>query len=93
MIEGPGARALDKIKEQVDKEMEWCHEAAVLHARTLVIDYRPLDDHITMRQWRRDDRLARRFDALLRHAQGTSRLESEDVKRRDCLQDFAAPRG
>ncbi len=27
MIEGPGHIPLDKIKEQVDKEMEWCHEA------------------------------------------------------------------
>src|SRR5271163_5000521 len=27
MIEGPGHVPLDKIKEQVDKEMEWCHEA------------------------------------------------------------------
>src|SRR3974390_292851 len=27
MIEGPGHVPLDKIKEQVDKEIEWCHEA------------------------------------------------------------------
>jgi phosphomethylpyrimidine synthase len=27
MIEGPGHIPLDKIKEQVDKEMEWCHPA------------------------------------------------------------------
>src|SRR5947207_2660275 len=38
---------LDKIKEQVDKEMEWCHEAPFYTLGPLVIDIAPGYDHIT----------------------------------------------
>jgi len=41
MIEGPGHVPLDKIKEQVDKEMEWCHEAPFYTLGPLVIDIAP----------------------------------------------------
>src|SRR6266478_1623897 len=47
MIEGPGHVPLDKIKEQVDKEMEWCHEAPFYTLGPLVIDIAPGYDHIT----------------------------------------------
>jgi phosphomethylpyrimidine synthase len=47
MIEGPGHIPLDKIKEQVDKEMEWCHEAPFYTLGPLVIDIAPGYDHIT----------------------------------------------
>ena len=47
MVEGPGHVPLDKIKEQVDKEMEWCHEAPFYTLGPLVIDIAPGYDHIT----------------------------------------------
>src|SRR5271169_6670549 len=47
MIEGPGHVPLDKIKEQVDKEMEWCYEAPFYTLGPLVIDIAPGYDHIT----------------------------------------------
>src|SRR5260370_15618737 len=47
MIEGPGHIPLDNIKEQVDKEMEWCHEAPFYTLGPLVIDIAPGYDHIT----------------------------------------------
>ena len=45
MIEGPGHVPLDKIKEQVDKEMEQ-PRSALLHS-ALVTDIAPGYDHIT----------------------------------------------
>src|SRR6202008_3950782 len=47
MIEGPGHIPLDKIKEQVDLEMEWFHEAPFYTLGPLVIDIAPGYDHIT----------------------------------------------
>ena len=40
MIEGPGHVPMDKIKEQVDKEVEWCHGRAFLHFGTAGDRYR-----------------------------------------------------
>ncbi|MBZ5646019.1 MAG: phosphomethylpyrimidine synthase ThiC [Acidobacteriia bacterium] len=47
MIEGPGHVPLDKIKEQVDKEIEWCYEAPFYTLGPLVTDIAPGYDHIT----------------------------------------------
>jgi len=47
MIEGPGHVPLDKIKEQVDKEVEWCHGAPFYTLGPLVTDIAPGYDHIT----------------------------------------------
>src|SRR5580765_4264125 len=47
MIEGPGHVPLDKIKEQVDKEMEWCFEAPFYTLGPLTTDIAPGYDHIT----------------------------------------------
>ncbi|MFL6301279.1 MAG: phosphomethylpyrimidine synthase ThiC, partial [Terriglobales bacterium] len=47
MIEGPGHVPLDKIKDQVDKEMEWCFEAPFYTLGPLVTDIAPGYDHIT----------------------------------------------
>jgi phosphomethylpyrimidine synthase len=47
MIEGPGHVPLDKIKEQVDKEVEWCNGAPFYTLGPLVIDIAPGYDHIT----------------------------------------------
>src|SRR5215468_3972978 len=47
MIEGPGHIPMDKIKEQVDKEQEWCYEAPFYTLGPLVTDIAPGYDHIT----------------------------------------------
>ena len=47
MIEGPGHVPLDKIKEQVDKEIEYCHSAPFYTLGPLVTDIAPGYDHIT----------------------------------------------
>ena len=47
MIEGPGHIPMDKIKEQVDKEVEWCFGAPFYTLGPLVTDIAPGYDHIT----------------------------------------------
>src|SRR3989440_1128341 len=47
MIEGPGHIPLDKIKEQVDKEVEYCYGAPFYTLGPLVTDIAPGYDHIT----------------------------------------------
>ncbi len=47
MIEGPGHVPLDKIKEQVDKEVDWCFGAPFYTLGPLVTDIAPGYDHIT----------------------------------------------
>ena len=73
MIEGPGHVPMHKIKENMDLQLEVCHEAPFY---TLG----PLDDRHRaglrphhLRHRRRDDRLVRHGDALLRHAEGAPR--------------------
>ena len=47
MIEGPGHVPMDKIKENVDKQQELCHEAPFYTLGPLVTDIAPGYDHIT----------------------------------------------
>src|SRR5512133_1618501 len=47
MIEGPGHIPMDKIKEQVDLEVEWCSGAPFYTLGPLVADIAPGYDHIT----------------------------------------------
>ena len=47
MIEGPGHVPLDKIQENMDKELEVCHEAPFYTLGPLVTDVAPGYDHIT----------------------------------------------
>src|SRR3954467_9130982 len=47
MIEGPGHVPLDKIKEQVDREVELCYGAPFYTLGPLVTDIAPGYDHIT----------------------------------------------
>ena len=47
MIEGPGHVPMDKIQEQVDKEVEYCYEAPFYTLGPLVTDIAPGYDHIT----------------------------------------------
>src|SRR5438874_1634059 len=47
MIEGPGHVPMDKIKEQVEKEIEYCYAAPFYTLGPLVTDIAPGYDHIT----------------------------------------------
>ncbi|MGZ3425215.1 MAG: phosphomethylpyrimidine synthase ThiC [Polyangia bacterium] len=47
MIEGPGHVPMHKIKENVDKQMQICHEAPFYTLGPLVTDIAPGYDHIT----------------------------------------------
>jgi len=73
MIEGPRAHPHGQNKEQVDKEMEWCHEAP-FYAWPAGNRHCSWHDHITSADRRAMIGWFRRIDALLRHAEGTPRL-------------------
>ncbi len=94
MIEGPGHVPLDKIKEQVDKEVELCHGAPFYTLGPLVIDIAPglRPHHLGDR--RGAHRLARRGDALLRHAERAPRPAQRQRRegRHHRLQDRGACR-
>ncbi len=47
MIEGPGHVPMHKIKENVDLQQEWCHEAPFYTLGPLATDVAPAYDHIT----------------------------------------------
>src|SRR3546814_12570385 len=47
MIEGPGHVPLDKIRENVDLEREWCDDAPFYTLGPLTTDVAPGYDHIT----------------------------------------------
>jgi phosphomethylpyrimidine synthase len=47
MIEGPGHVPMNKIKENVDLQLEWCHEAPFYTLGPLTTDIAPGYDHIT----------------------------------------------
>jgi phosphomethylpyrimidine synthase len=47
MIEGPGHVPMHKIKENVDLQQEWCHEAPFYTLGPLATDIAPGYDHIT----------------------------------------------
>ncbi len=46
MIEGPGHVPMQLIKENVDKELQWCHEAPFYTLGPLVTDIAPGYDHL-----------------------------------------------
>ena len=81
MIEGPGHVPLDKIEEQVDEGSRALPRRAVLHAGAAGDRYcSGLRPH-HLRDWRGDDRLAWRVDALLCDSEGALGLPNEkDVK-------------
>jgi len=47
MCEGPGHVPMDKIKENMDKQLEWCHEAPFYTLGPLTTDIAPGYDHMT----------------------------------------------
>ncbi len=73
MNEGPGHIPMHLIKENMDKQMEWCGEAPFYTLGPLTTDIAPGYDHITVRDRRGDDRLVRHRYALLRHPERTPR--------------------
>ena len=94
MIEGPGHVPLHKIKINMDKQLKECGEAPFYTLGPLTTDIAPGYDHITCGHRRRDDRLVRLRDALLRHAEGASRPAQPRRRqgRRHHLQDRGARR-
>lgn len=47
LIEGPGHVPMDKIKENMEKEEQWCHNAPFYTLGPLTTDIAPAYDHIT----------------------------------------------
>ncbi len=94
MIEGPGHVSMDKIKEQVEKEVELCYEAPFYTLGPARHRYcsRLRPHHFRDRCG--DDRMVRRSYALLRHSKRASWLaERKGCERRHHrLQDFRARR-
>ena len=94
MNEGPGHIPMHLIKENMDKQLEWCRRGAVLHPGPAHHRHRAgLRPH-HQRDRRGDDRLVRHRHALLRHAQGAPRPAQPRRRegRRHRLQD-RGPRG
>ena len=89
MIEGPGHVPMHLIKENMDRQLAGLPRGAVLHARAADDRHRAglRPHHLGDR--RRDDRLVRHRDALLRDAQGAPRPAQPQGRegRRDRLQD------
>ena len=94
MNEGPGHVPMHLIKENMEKQLEWCDEAPFYTLGPLTTDIAPglRPHHLGDR--RRADRLVRHRDALLRHAEGAPRPARPQRRegRRDRLQDRGARR-
>jgi phosphomethylpyrimidine synthase len=74
MNEGPGHIPMHLIKENMEKQLEWCDEAPFYTLGPLTTDIAPgLRSH-HQRDRRGHDRLVRLRHALLRHAERTSRF-------------------
>ena len=89
MIEGPGHVPMHKIKENLEKQLEVCHEAPFYTLGPLTTDIAPGYDHITSAIGAAMIGWYRHRDALLRHAQGAPRPARPRRRqgRRDRLQD------
>ena len=89
MIEGPGHVPMHKIKENMDLQMELCHEAPFYTLGPAHHRHRSRLRPHHLGHRRGDDRLVRHGDALLRHAQGAPRPAEPRRRegRRDRLQD------
>ena len=74
MNEGPGHVPMHLIKENMEKQLEWCDEAPFYTLGPLTTDIAPGYDHITSGDRRRHDRLVRLRHALLRHPERTPRV-------------------
>ncbi len=95
MIEGPGHIPMDQIEMQVKKEMESVPRSAVLHAGAFGDRHRAWVRPHHERDRSGDDRMARRVDAVLRDAEGASRIAERGRREagRDRVQDRGARSG
>ena len=82
MIEGPGHVSMDKIKEQVEKEVELLLRGPVLHAGPVSHRHRPRLRPHHQRHRRGHDRMVWRSHALLRHAKGAFRFTKRERRER-----------
>ena len=82
MNEGPGHVPMHMIKENMEKQLEWCGEAPFYTLGPLTTDIAPGYDHITSAHRRRHDRLVRLRHALLRHPERTSRVAEQKGRER-----------
>ena len=88
IIEGPGHVPMQKIRENMRLEQEWCDEAPFYTLGPLVHGHRPrLRPHYLRHRWCHD-RLVRDIHALLRDPEGTPRTAEPGrrERRRDYLQ-------
>ena len=91
MIEGPGHVPLNKIKENVTLEQEWCQDAPFYTLGPLTTDVAPGYDHITSAIGGGQHRLVRHRHALLRDPQGA--LGAAQPGRREGRGDRLQDRG
>jgi phosphomethylpyrimidine synthase len=78
MIEGPGHVPMHLIKENMDKQLETCHEAPFYTLGPLTTDIAPGYDHITSAIGAANDWMVWNCDALLRHAERASRPAEQE---------------
>ena len=65
MIEGPGHVAMNRIKENMDLQLELCNDAPFYTLGPLTTDIAPASDHITSGYWRGYDWLVWHCYAVL----------------------------
>ena len=94
MNEGPGHIPMHMIKENMEKQLEWCDEAPFYTLGPLTTDIAPGYDHITSAIGAAMIGWVRLRHALLRHAERTSRFAEQErrQRRRHRLQDRRARR-
>ena len=69
MIEGPGHVPMQLIKENMDLQLEECHEAPFFYTLgPLTTDIAPGYDHITLGNWSGDDRDGMVCNVMLCHS-------------------------
>ena len=73
MNEGPGHVPMHMIQENMEKQLNWCHEAPFYTLGPLTTDIAPGYDHITSGDRGRPHRMAWLCHALLCHSEGTPR--------------------
>ncbi|MEZ4650903.1 MAG: phosphomethylpyrimidine synthase ThiC [Candidatus Eisenbacteria bacterium] len=77
MNEGPGHVPMHMIRENMEKQLEWCEEAP-FYTLDRSQRHRPRLRPLHVRNRRGHDRLVRHGNALLRHSEGAPRLPNRD---------------
>ena len=84
MIEGPGHVPMHLIKENMDLQLKWCHEAPFYTLGPLTMDIAPGYDHITHRLAARDGEDRALLDIALQRIDGR-------IERNDALRELGVP--